>query len=403
MLVVASSVAVGGLLYVTRLYPVDPEPVQRFWWVRIGLFGVICLVELLRRRAPGFALTSGLMLVLLDGALAGYTGVSLPMLVVFADLLYAATLYGSPRLSRDMVLVAVLCMFGLILDAQILVADWRATIITGLSAFPLIVLPVWLAANLRQEKRISEVERKNSVQVAWIAELDRAAAVAAERSRLARDLHDVIAGHLSAIAIQSEAVLATSGGAIRDPARNGLVSIRKNSVKALEEMRAIINLLAAQDSVDDEMTSPSRLAALSTVVESVRSSGIKIEVNSDLEDSPSLPMAVDLTAYRIAHEALTNIIKHAPRSRAHVDIQRIDGVLSVRIVNELPDLRSQSTMVHDGDCVVGDEAAASAAQAGNGLRNMRERATAVGGSFSAGFADGGWQVCARLPIVDGIV
>jgi signal transduction histidine kinase len=220
------------------------------------------------------------------------------------------------------------------------------------------------------------------VQLATIGELDRKAAVAGERSKMARDLHDVIAGHLSAIAIQSEAALSMAGA---DPklARAVLESVRENSVSALEEMRAMIGLLRTDPAGGDseiEPTAPARLAELSKLVESARASGLEVEVNSIVDGLPPLPAAVDLTAYRIAQEALTKAAKHAPGGLAVFDIRRDGGILTVEVRNDL-----QPGSPADGGT-------------GIGLLNMRERAAAVGGKLAAGPSGAGWLVRAELPL-----
>jgi signal transduction histidine kinase len=374
-LIVASSVGFGTLLYLTGLYPLYTTGDTVPGWARGALFACICLVELLRRRAPTIALSAGIALLLVDCLI----GVTMPTLIVFADLLYAATLYGSRRLSQDMIPIAALSTLGAVVAALILAPDWRATIVAGLAALPFIVIPVWWATNVRQHQEIAEAERTNAVQLAKISELDRTAAVASERARMARDLHDVIAGHLSAIAIQSEAALSLSD-ANPGTARSVLTSVRENSVSALEEMRAMIGLLRADGGEEDETTAPARLAELSKLVESARASGMTVDVRSEIDESVALPAAVDLTAYRIAQEALTNAVKHAPQTTARVEIKHDQGVLTVEVVNDLT------------------ATAGNTSDTGTGLLNMRERAMAVGGSLSAGPSEAGWLVRAVLPV-----
>jgi signal transduction histidine kinase len=201
---------------------------------------------------------------------------------------------------------------------------------------------------------------------------------------MARELHDVIAGHLSAIAIQSEAALSMSS----DPtmAHAVLKSVRENSVNALEEMRTMIGLLRADLEAGDaerEITAPTRLAELFRLVESARASGMRVTVNSTVDAAVALPAAVDLTAYRIAQEALTNTVKHAPGGRVLVDIRHRDGMLTVEVGNELRPHAPRTGAT------------------GHGLLNMRERASAVGGTLSAGPSGSAWVVRAELPLAEG--
>ncbi len=365
------------LVYLTGVHRLlggaDPFPL----WVRLIELTALCGLGMLRRKIP-IGLIGAVLVLGVDVALSP----SLPIILVFTDFLYAATLYGSRRTSRIMIGVAAIGTLLVVGTALILSPEWRTAVIAAFGALPFLVTPVWWAANIRQQRDVADNERANAVQLAKIGELDRKAAVAGERAKMARDLHDVIAGHLSAIAIQSEAALSMSGA---DPklARNVLESVRENSVDALEEMRAMIGLLRADSAGEDsdiETAAPARLAELSKLVESARASGLEVEIGSTVDDGAPLPAAVDLTAYRIAQEALTNAAKHAPGGRAVLDIRRDGGILTVEVRN---DLRPGSRA--DGGT-------------GIGLLNMRERAAAVGGKLAAGRSGAGWLVRAELPL-----
>ncbi|MGK4597975.1 sensor histidine kinase [Amycolatopsis sp. w19] len=362
----------GVLVYLSGMHVLlggkDDTPL----WIRLTELTVLCLLQLLRRKVP-LGLLCGLVVLGVDVAL----GPSLPIFVIFTDFLYATTLYGSRRVSRAMIGVAAVGTLAAVCLALLFSAQWRTAILIAFAFLPFLVTPVWWAANVRQQRDIADNERANAVQLATIGELDRKAAVAGERSKMARDLHDVIAGHLSAIAIQSEAALSM---ATADPklSRKVLESVRENSVSALEEMRAMIGLLRADTEI--EPTAPARLAELSKLVESARASGLAVELGAVPERSSDLPAAVDLTAYRIAQEALTNAMKHAPGGRAVLDIRSSGGILTVEVRNDL-----QPGRPGDGGT-------------GLGLLNMRERAAAVGGTFTAGPSGGRWLVRAELPL-----
>ncbi|WP_199785869.1 MULTISPECIES: sensor histidine kinase [Actinomycetes] len=367
---VALAVFAGGtMLYLTdshRLLPSgDPFPP----WIRFAELGAICLAAFLRRKVPwGLLVATGIVGV--DVVL----GLSLPIAIAYTDFLYSAMLYGSRRTSR--VLVGVTATITLtVLFVFLAVAGWRAAALGAFSMLSFLLVPVWWGANVRQQSDIAASERANAEQLATIAALDRRAAVAAERARMARDLHDVVAGHLSAIAIQSEAALSMAD----DPktAQTVLVAVRENSVRALEEMRAMIGLLRSE-SAEDEVTAPARLAELARLVESARAAGMTVTVDSTVDEE--LPTAVDLTAYRIAQEALTNAVKHAPGGQVTVRLRVADDTLSVEIGNELLGAPTGS----DGG--------------GHGLLSMRERAHAVGGTLRAGPSGPRWLVHAELPL-----
>lgn len=383
-LIVASTVTTGVLLYMINLYPLYDTSIGEAApkWLHPVVFGCMCVVEFFRRRVPTIVLAAGVALLLFDGVL----GLSMPVLIAFADLLYAATLYGPRRLSSDMIPVVALTTVIAVSVALIVAPDWRATILACLAALPIIVVPVWWATNVRQHQEIVEAERRNLLQLAKISELDRTAAVSSERSRMARDLHDVIAGHLSAIAIQSEAALSMHDGEQRSVTSFAVLrAVRENSLSALEEMRAMIRLLRTEpDNDGDETTAPARLSDLSKLVESARASGMDLEVHSDIDESLRLPAAVDLTAYRITQEALTNAMKHAPRSKARLELRYARGAVTVEVVNALTARDKQLLL--------------SGTDSGIGLLNMKERAAVVGGSLTAGRTDDGWRVHAVLPV-----
>ncbi|MBK1788730.1 sensor histidine kinase [Prauserella cavernicola] len=359
----------GCVLYAAGLHSLfggDHIPM----WTRYLVFGALCCLLLLRRRFPGLLLCVALVPLAVDAAL----GVTVPVLLAFGDPLYGATVYGSRRLSRAMVTITALGALGASVGALLIVADWRVAVLAIVLYVPFIAVPVWWGTEIRWHRELMETERENAAQAARIAELDRDAAVAIERARMARDLHDVIAGHLSAIALQSEAALSTT-----DPkaARTVLTSVRENSVSALEEMRTMIGLL--RDNTAGEVTAPARLDGLSRLTESARASGMRLDVHTDLDERATLPAAVDLTAYRIAQEALTNAAKHAPGAGASLTIRHTGGLVTVEVTNEL----TGSARPHEP---------------GTGLLSMRERASAVGGSFDAGPGGPGWRVRAVLPV-----
>jgi len=339
--------------------------------VRLAELTALCGLMMLRRKVP-----AGLLLATAVLAVDIALGPSLPVVIVYTDFLYAATLYGSRRTSRVLIGLAATAVAVVFAGMLVLAQEWRVAVLVALGVLPFVLTPVWWAANVRQQRDVADTERANAGQLAKIAELDRRAAVAAERARMARDLHDVIAGHLSAIAIQSEAALSTADAAL---GRTVLESVRENSVSALEEMRAMIGLLKTE-SGEPETTAPARLAELSKLVESARASGLAVTVNSAVDAAPALPAAVDLTAYRIAQEALTNAVKHAPGARVAVDIRWVDGFLTVEVDNSLWHHHPPQT-----------------GGTGTGLLNMRERACAVGGTLTAGPGGAGWLVRAELP------
>ncbi|MEV6323304.1 histidine kinase [Nocardia sp. NPDC051787] len=365
----------GTALYLTGLSTMTERGTQLPLWVRLGVLLGVCLATFFRRRSPLAAMLGGLVPLAVDT----WLGATLPVWLVYADLIYSAVLYAGRRASR----ITTLCwsaFSGLIVVLTLaLTADPRAVALALVAVFSFVATPIWWANSVRTHKEIAAAERTRAQALTLVADLDRRAAIADERTTMARDLHDVIAGHLSAIAIQSEAALRMP--ARHDPAVAGILrSIRSNSVGALQEMRTMIGLLHS-DGDAEEVGAPRRLAQLSILVDAARAAGISVRVHEAL-DGAALPSAVDQAAYRIVQEALTNAMKHAPGQEVSIDVRAEDEVLSVTIRNPAGSVRPHH----------------AAAQAGHrGLVNMRERAAALGGSFRAGMASGCWEVLVRLP------
>lgn len=383
-LVAIGQFLLGTLLYVAGLAsisPLDADAESVPLYVRLLVLTFACVGSLLRARRPVVALSIGAVALVIDGVL----GSSLPIVLVLCEVLFAATLYGSRRVARFQVGVAAAIPLLTLVGVLVATADWRASVLITLQVASVPVIPVWWAMNVRNHREMAAAERVRAEQLATIADLDRRAAVVAERARMARDLHDVVAGHLSAIALQSEAALSMAD---QDPvtARTVLTSIRANSVQSLTEMRAMIGMLRADESADaPEERTPARLADLDRLLDSARATGLRVEldvVRRDQGDAEPLPAAVDLTAYRIVQEALTNVATHAPGAHTRVRLERSDDRFTVEVANDvLSRVRAD------------DDRRAERV----GLVSMRERAQAIGGTLFAGPDATGWLVHAELP------
>jgi signal transduction histidine kinase len=346
-------------------------------WVRLLLLAAVCSLQLLRTRAPLVGLFAGLVLAGVDATL----GLSLAVLVAFTGLLYAAVLNGSQHAAHAIVVTVGLLIVSTAVLTVVLLDDLRQALQATLQLVAIPLIPVWWGMNVRQQREAADAERARADQLARIAELDRRAAVTAERSRMARDLHDVIAGHLSAIAIQSEAALSMVEGG-RETMRTVLKSVRENSIASLTEMRAMIGLLRSDEL--DALTAPARLSEVDPLIDSARAAGLI--VTASIAPALGLPVAVDLSAYRILQEALTNAVKHAPGSHTEATIARHDDTLVIEVTNELT-----KPTGHAGGIPI---------ESGTGLLSMRERAEIVGGTLSAGPTGGVWQVRAELPVTE---
>ncbi|MEU4834029.1 histidine kinase [Streptosporangium sp. NPDC023615] len=336
----------------------------------LGPLVITCAGVAVRRTRPLLSLGLGVVAFVGDFAM----GPSLGTVLIITDNLYAGVRYGPRSLGRRMLIItSVIAVLAGVLGGALL-RQWAAAAIFLVQAGLVGVTPVFTAMLVRQLEEQAVAERARAEQVARLAELDRAAAVQAERTRMARELHDMIANHFSAIAIQSTAVLSRRDLEARR-VREVLESIRENSVEGMAEMRSMIGLLR-QDGEEPEATRR-RVAEVGELVERAREAGLDVRLRVD--GAPGdLPAAVDLAGYRIVQESLTNALKHGGKV-AEVVIGYRPGLITLVVDNPL------------GDATRGLPGA------GTGIVGMRERTVLVGGVFEAGPYDDGWRVRAELP------
>ncbi|MGO4756653.1 sensor histidine kinase, partial [Streptomyces sp. 2MCAF27] len=290
----------------------------------VTALAVMALAELLRRAAPGTALALGTAALAVD--LCG-GGSLIATVLMYTDVVYAAVLYGPASLARRL---PPWCALATVAATVVPVALLRTSesLFIGLVTALLTLAPAGTGAIVRNHQEAAEAARLEAERTALLAELDRREAVVAERGRMARELHDRVAGHLSAIAIHSTAALSLGDAAATDQA---LTVIRENSVLGLAEMRRLIELLRDADG-EPEPTAAPTLDALDALVERARSdaasvSGLKFTLCDDRPPGgAALPTPVELAAYRIVQESLTNTLKHATPGEVTVRLaQHADG------------------------------------------------------------------------------
>jgi signal transduction histidine kinase len=201
------------------------------------------------------------------------------------------------------------------------------------------------------------------------------AAVAEERARIARDLHDEVAHAMSVIAVQAEAA---DGALAHDPelVRTPLVAIRDTARSALGDMRRVLGALGGGEA-PDEASQPG-LARLDSLVETARAGGLSVALSVDGEPR-SLPAPLDVAAYRVVQEALTNVRKHSGARRVEVVVRYRDEAVHVEVVD-------------DGD------GSGPGGGSGKGLAGIRERVGVLGGHVVAGPGPGGFALRAVLPL-----
>jgi signal transduction histidine kinase len=281
----------------------------------------------------------------------------------------------------------------------------------------LVVAEAGLAANQLTQGRVERLERSaflgfmGFIAVAWVlghfvgdrhvyaarleertAELEQAReelarrAVAEERLRLARELHDVVAHAMSVIAVQS-GVGAHVASTKPEEVGKALAAIEVTSRAALTELRRLLGVLRHDSESQASLTPVPGLANLDSLLAELGKAGLAVRLR--VEGTPlQLPAGVDLSAYRIVQEALTNVVKHAGPARAQVTIGYRDQEVTVEVIDD-----GRGAVPPAGDGRVGT---------GHGLIGMRERVAAFGGDLQVGpRPGGGFRVAARLPLAPG--
>ena len=405
---IALAGAGGGLLLWAFGLTNEPLLARGPRWLVLLPLAAMCLAALGRRTAQPYALG----LAILAEAADVLVGSLLVTLVLFTDVLYAAVLYGSARLSRVALRGSV--VFAVVVPAGLLAVFQRAEmlLIAGVCA-SLVLFPAWTGVIIRDHRDEAAAERLRAEQTALLAEMDRVQAINAERSRMARELHDVVANHLSAIAIHSTAALSfqsarskaatghdeldggdgagDGGNAAGDATREALGVIRENSVQGLAEMRRLIGLLRDAEDAREPATTPS-LDGLGALLERARATagGGRTFALHDRRPGSSgpLPTPVELAAYRVIQEAVTNALKHAAPGPVTVELDRTDA-LYLKITSPLTAPASNGRE-GSADGNANDDGRGSgdggprAPGAGAGLIGMRERVELLNGELAAG-------------------
>lgn len=248
----------------------------------------------------------------------------------------------------------------------------------GLVGFSWAVLIACAASGVAVQERRGRVE-------ANIARRERQA-VADERLRIARDLHDIVAHSMSLITVKA-AVANHVVGQHPEEARNALRVIESASRDGLAELRRMLGVLRSEAEPDGALRPAPSLADLAGLVD--RAASASVAVSLDVRGADALPDAVGSAVYRIVQEAVTNVVKHAAPANCAVSVLVADGAVRVKVVD-------------DGS---GREATAGGVSGpGHGLIGMRERVMTYGGSFDAGpRSGGGFMVTATLPYGDAVV
>jgi signal transduction histidine kinase len=245
--------------------------------------------------------------------------------------------------------------------------------LAALAAWLLVLLGVGEAVRLRRER---------AAEAARIQEEEALRRASEERLRIARELHDALGHHLSLISVQAGVALHVNE-ALPGEVKGSLTAIKQASKEALTELRSVLEILR-QDGERAPRSPMSTLDRLDDLIAQARAAGLDVRTETEGEVRP-LPFGVDVAAFRIVQEALTNVTRHAGSAAATIRVRYGDDDLTVEILDE-------------GRGVP----AATEQGSGKGVLGMRERAAALGGELVAGpRPEGGFRVRARLPLEAG--
>ena len=247
--------------------------------------------------------------------------------------------------------------------------------LAGVMLLVLVVAAQVLGDSRRQ--RSQAIAERDATRHA-MAETQRDQVIMEERARIARELHDVVAHHVSVIAVQAETARLTTPD-MPDEGKERLAAIGQTARDSLTELRRLLGVLRADGSSEAARSPQPGLGRLAELIDSARTAGTPVRLTLDGDVSP-LPPGVDLTAYRIVQEALTNARRHAPGASVDVTLGYEENALRLRVSDDGPGPPAADT-------------------SGHGLLGMQERAAMVGGRLTTGPGDGGgFVVEAELPL-----
>lgn len=245
------------------------------------------------------------------------------------------------------------------------------------------LIALLLGEALRGRRAYAHEAELRAVQAERIQQEAAQRRVVEERLQIARELHDILAHTVALINVQA-GVAAHVIDQQPEQAREALNHIKTASRATLQELRALVGVLRDGDGGAPRAPAPG-LGSLDDLISTVRDAGLSVDLEMDRRNG-SLPATVDVAAYRILQEALTNVIKHAGPASVRVRVEQGGSTLELDVTNSGGG--SAPVLNSDG--------------AGHGIAGMRERATALGGSLRAApLADGGFQIHATLPVPGG--
>ena len=366
------------VLYVVTVVALPPHPVLKDWSglhprLVLGIAGVTVFAPLIwRRRYPvavlgiSVAATIGYMVI---GPVRG------PILLGATVAVYTVCATVERRLAQGVGWLSVLALGITSWDRS--PEAWNKSV--NAIVFAWIALAVAVGEAVRSRRAFVAAIEERALRAEHTREQEARRRVAEERMRIARELHDIVGHHIALINIQA-GVASHLLDSQPEQARAALAHVREAGRSALSELNATVSVLRQGDETDAPTEPTPGLHQLDALLDSFDRAGLHVERVQEGEPR-AVPTAVDLTAYRIVQESLTNVRKHAGTSSASLRLTyRRDG-LGIEVEDS------------------GPGAAEPVGGSGYGLIGMRERAASVGGTFRAGpGADGGFRVRVDLPL-----
>jgi len=361
------------LIFVAQSTTDNPETQPPQWYVSLPILAGVVAPLAFRRKYPVLAAYATMLVGIPHSALhLGFASLFASCIALYTLVAYVGRKPAALYALANVVLTA----------AQVVIQNdsmWLLTVIVVVLALAF----CWALGEFVGARRAYQAEVEQRLALLEV-ERDHQArmAVAGERARIARELHDVVAHAVSVIVVQADG----AAYAVRSQpelAERAVQTISATGREALTELRRLLGVLRSEEAAGELTPQPAGTQSLSELAERVRAVGlpVRLEIVGDVDD---LPAGVGLGIYRIVQEALTNSLKHAgPGTKAAVLVERAGEAVTLDIRDD------------------GRQAAHSlvGVSGGNGLIGMRERALVFGGSLEAGpRPGGGWQVRARLPL-----
>ncbi|GAB3089694.1 sensor histidine kinase [Micromonospora schwarzwaldensis] len=368
--------AVLGLISSWTAIPGIPHEA---WAAVFAVLAGVALVGVRRWPWPVLLATSALMLA---ADAVGVTGADTAQIAAAVALGYVAYRSDWPGTAAAYVLFLTVTLVNVIDpgNTELLrggLGVLRLVMVAGIAAAP-VAFGRYLSG-VRQaaraaEERAREAEERRATEARMVR--------LTERTAIARDLHDIVAHHVAAIALRAGAArYAVQHTGRPDEAVLALGELRDTAGRVLDELRELLGVLRDPDAVAPAESQVDPAQVIRDAARRVREAGLAVQVR--MPEVLHMPLVGGTTAARVVQEALTNSLKHAgPGAIVSVDVQVVDGALLIEVLDS-------------GPARPGPRLPAS----GHGLRGMRERVGLLGGTLVAGHTDGGgWRVRARLPI-----